>query len=492
MAVQTIPEVNTDAGLYTDEAFQRYQSARRRRWDRLARESDQRRGLGGYYHQRLRQVYRSLIIPGQRVLEIGCGQGDLLAAVDPSVGVGVDFSGEMVKRADARYPELIFVQADAHRICLETTFDVIILSGLVNDVWDVQAVIEEVARLSHAGTRIILNFSKRLWEAPLKIAERLGLARPTLSRNWLTVEDVDGLLGLAGCEIVRHEAEILWPIWTPLLASLTNRYISRIWPASRFTLEDVIVARPLHMRWTEASEPSVSVIIPARNEAGNIEQIFDRVPDMGSGTELVFVEGHSIDDTQARIRAAILDRPERRCKLLTQTNTGKGDAVRLGFKHASGEICMILDADMTVPPEDLPRFYRALLSGKGEFVNGVRLVYPMARQAMRFFNLIGNKFFSVVFSWLLGRPIRDTLCGTKALWRTDYERLAYFRSVFGDFDPFGDFDLLFGAAKMNLQIVELPIRYRERTYGKTNIHRWRHGWMLLRMVIFAAKWIKFV
>jgi hypothetical protein len=166
--------------------------------------------------------------------------------------------------------------------------------------------------------------------------------------------------------------------------------------------------------------------------------------------------------------------------------------VRLGFTKAAGDILMILDADLTVAPRDLPRFFEAIASGQGEFINGVRLVYPMEDEAMRFFNLVGNKFFSWAFSWLLGQPIKDTLCGTKVLWRTDYERIAANRSYFGDFDPFGDFDLLFGAAKLNLKIVEIPIRYAARRYGTTNIERWKHGWILLRMVLFAARRIKFV
>jgi glycosyltransferase involved in cell wall biosynthesis len=238
--------------------------------------------------------------------------------------------------------------------------------------------------------------------------------------------------------------------------------------------------------------PLVSVIVPARNEAGNVPEIFRRVPEMGAGTEIVFVEGGSSDNTYQAIEAAIAANPQRRCKLLRQTGVGKGDAVRVGFAAASGDILMILDADLTVMPEDLPRFYKALVTGHGEFINGVRLVYPMEEEAMRFFNLLGNKFFSAAFSWLLGQPIKDTLCGTKVLWREDYARIVANRSYFGDFDPFGDFDLLFGAAKLSLKIVELPVRYGPRRYGSTNIQRWRHGWMLLKMVVFAARRIKFV
>lgn len=240
------------------------------------------------------------------------------------------------------------------------------------------------------------------------------------------------------------------------------------------------------------TQPTVSVVVPARNEAGNIPSIFNRLPGMGSGTELVFVEGHSKDDTAATIEREIVKHEDWSCKFLQQTGEGKADAVRLGFKNATGDILMILDADLTVPPEDLPRFYQALVSGKGEFINGVRLIYPMERQAMRFANLLGNKFFSLAFSWLIGQPIKDTLCGTKVFWRTDYEKIAANRSYFGDFDPFGDFDLIFGAAKLSLKITDLPIRYRERTYGTTNIQRWKHGWLLLKMVWFAAIRLKFI
>jgi glycosyltransferase involved in cell wall biosynthesis len=237
---------------------------------------------------------------------------------------------------------------------------------------------------------------------------------------------------------------------------------------------------------------SVSVIIPARNEAGNIPHIFEKTPEMGAGTELIFVEGHSTDNTYEVIKSEIEAHPERNSRLYRQEGIGKGDAVRLGFSKAQGEILMILDADLSVPPKDLSRFYNALVSGRGEFINGVRLVYPMEEKAMRYLNLLGNKFFSLAFTWLLGQPIKDTLCGTKAIAKSDYDLIASRRDYFGEFDPFGDFDLLFGAAFHNLKIVEIPIRYRQRIYGETNIDRWRHGWLLLKMTLFAARKIKFV
>jgi SAM-dependent methyltransferase len=472
-----------------------YQQERLTHWDTVARRSDRWHGWGAFYQHELARHYQFLTPPGLRVLEVGCGLGDLLAAVRPSFGLGIDFSGEMIQRATARHAHLHFIQADALNLPLNTPFDVILLSDLVNDVWDVQALLEQLRSLTHLRTRLILNVYSRVWELPLHVAQRLNLSRPNLEQNWLTVEDIDNLLRLTGFETIRHTSEFLLPLNLTLLARFANRCLVKLWPFSYAALTNFVIARPavgLSQPAAPAEAPSVSVIVPARNEAGNIQRLFERTPELGRGTEIIFVEGHSRDETYATIAATIAAHPERGCKLFKQTGQGKGNAVREGFAQASGDILMILDADLTVPPEDLARFYRALISGHGEFVNGVRLTYPFEQQAMRFLNLAGNKFFSLVFSWLLGQPLKDTLCGTKVLWRRDYELIAAQRAYFGDFDPFGDFDLLFGAAKLNLKIVDLPIRYRARTYGTTNIDRWRHGWLLLRMALFAAYRIKFI
>jgi hypothetical protein len=405
----------------------------------------------------------------------------------------VDLSPAMLTEARTRHPQLSFVAGDAHDLsAISGPFDVVILSALLNDVWDVQSVLAQVARVSHAGTRIVINNYSRLWEQPLSLAAALGLARPRLHQNWLTVADVANLLYLSDFEVVKQWPDVVWPVGTPLIARFANRYLAKVWPFRMLALSNFMVARLRPRASLPAESLRVSVIVPARNEAGNIEQIFARTPEMGAGTELVFIEGHSKDNTFQTIQEAIARHPGRRTQLARQEGMGKGDAVRLGFRMATGDVLMILDADLTVPPEDLPRFFDALRKGDAEFVNGVRLVYPMDKEAMRFFNLLGNKFFSLAFSWMLGQSIKDTLCGTKVLTKANYERIAANRSYFGDFDPFGDFDLLFGAARLSLKIVDLPIRYRERTYGSTNIQRWSHGWLLLRMVTFAAKRLKFV
>ncbi len=471
-----------------DSAGQVYQLTHSAHWDAVARKRDKWNGWGGTYHRRLAGVYRFLVSPGLRVLEVGCGFGDLLAALKPAHGVGVDFSAEMIQRARAKYPALDFVLADAHDLSsVDGPFDIIILSDTVNDLWDVQRVFEEIERFCLPSTRILLNFYSGLWQFPLALAQWLNLAAPTLVQNWLTIEDLRNMLSLAGFESVRGWQEILWPL---PLGGLANKFLVRLWPFNEFALSNFMIARPQPKPLRE--EPSVSVIVPARNESGNIQAIFERTPKMGSETELVFVEGHSLDDTYVAIEREMAAHPGSKSRLLRQTGVGKADAVRLGFAQAAGDVLMILDADLTVPPEDLSRFYEALRAGRGEFINGVRLVYPMEKEAMQGLNFLGNKFFSLAFTWILGQPIKDTLCGTKVLWRKDYELIVANRSYFGDFDPFGDYDLIFGAAKLIRKIIDLPIRYRERTYGSTNISRWKHGLLLFRMVFFAARRMKFV
>lgn len=472
--------------------YEPYRNQRIKLWDQIAVDFDPDRLAGKHYHQRIKQIYQFLIPPGCRVLELGCGKGDLLAALKPSVGVGLDFSPEMIAQACRRHPALEFHCADAHTFELAGAFDYIILSDLIDDVWDLQQILINLKKVCRPGTRVILNYYSRLWQPILSLAQKLGLAIPQRQQNWLANEDVENFLELVGFDVIRLWQEFLFPLPVPLISQFSNQMLVKLWPLNLLGLANMMIARPEPVASPTAAPPLVSVIVPARNEAGNIPDIFERVPEMGAGTELVFVEGHSSDDTYAAIEQAIQKYPERRSLLLRQGGIGKGDAVRKGFKAAQGDLLMILDADLTVAPEDLPRFYEALVSGKGDFINGVRLVYPMEKEAMRFFNFLGNKFFSIIFSWILGQPVKDTLCGTKVLWRKDYEVLAANRSYFGDFDPFGDFDLLFGAAKLNRKIIDLPIRYRERVYGTTNIQRWKHGWLLLRMVAFALFKIKFV
>jgi ubiquinone/menaquinone biosynthesis C-methylase UbiE len=471
---------------------QNFNQERQEHWDKVANKLENWTGWGSYYQKRVSQIYRFNIPPNQEVMEIGCGSGNLIASLKPSYGLGIDISGKMINRAKHLHPEINFTQSDAYHPQINRKFDFVIMSDTINDLWDVQTTLENIHKLLKQDGRLILNFFNRMWEFPLITAAFLNAAKPMLPQNWLTVEDTSNLLDLGGFEVLRHWEEVLMPLPIPLINSICNKFLVRFWPFYLFAMTHFAVARKKPNSEEKQSAEKVSVIVPARNEAGNIKDIFERVPKMGGETEIIFVEGHSTDNTLEEIKRQIKEHPSIPSSIFEQEGKGKGDAVRLGFSKAKGDILMILDADLTMPPEFLPRFYNGLVSGTGDFINGVRLVYPMEKQAMRLFNLIGNKIFSLVFSFLLGQPLKDTLCGTKVLWKKDYETIAKNRDYFGDFDPFGDFDLIFGAAKLNLKIVDMPIRYRERVYGETNIQRWRHGWLLIKMVLFAARRVKFI
>jgi hypothetical protein len=368
--------------------------------------------------------------------------------------------------------------------------DYLVISGLIHYERDIQQMLSEVRAVCAPETRLLITYYSSLWRPFIAIASKLDLRTKTPELNWLAHQDVVNLLTLEDFELVLLDQKILLPFYIPLVSNLVNRYLAPLPLLRNLCLVNLAVARPVATEKAE-NAPSVSIVVPARNEAGNIDGLIRRVPRMGPDDEIIFIEGNSTDDTWAAIQTAQRQHADRRILIAQQDGKGKGDAVRKGFAMATREFLMILDADMTVPPEDLPKFYNAIVGGKGEFINGTRLVYPMEKRAMRFLNLLGNKFFALAFSFVLSQRYKDTLCGTKVLSRRNYDRLSASRSFFGNFDPFGDFDLIFGAARMGLKIVEVPIIYRERAYGETNISRWRHGFILLAMLAFAARKIKF-
>ena len=455
----------------------------RERFDRLASERESWQRRASYYYGDQRRYLRFLIPEGLRVLEIGCGLGDQLASLKPRRGLGIDLSEAMVKEASKRHPELEFRVGDGEALALDETFDVILLVDVVGHVLDVEATLKQLRRYCTPTTRIVIAYYNFLWEPFLRLLEQVGLKMPQEEQNWLSPADIRNLLRLADFEVVKAERRLLMPLGIPILSTIANRLVAYLPGLTHLCLCHYMVAR---MRTASVPEAqTVTVVIPCRNEKGNIEAAIARLPFFGHHQEVIFVDGHSTDGTLDEIQRVITQYPEKDIKCLVQDGKGKGDAVRKGFTHATGDVLMILDADLTMPPEDLPKFYDAIVSGKGEFINGSRLVYPMEHEAMRYLNLLGNKLFSMAFSWLLGERIKDTLCGTKVLFRRDYERIAANRSYFGEFDPFGDFDLLFGASKLNLKILEVPIRYQERTYGTTNIHRFTHGWLLLKMTVYG-------
>jgi ubiquinone/menaquinone biosynthesis C-methylase UbiE len=412
------------------------------------------REFNAAYHQDDFKFMRFLIPPGKRVLELGCGRGDLLAALEPSYGVGVDFGARTIAKANELHPDLYFVLGDvedpATLNSIEGPFDYIVIADTIGLFEDIDATLRLVHHLCTPSTRIIISYYSHLWEPILKLAEALHLRAKQPVINYIATADFLNLMDLADFEVIGR------PV--------------RQFPDRKF---------------------SASILIPCRNESGNIEDAIRRMPRFGASQEILFVEGNSSDNTFAeceRVRDAYKDSWD--IKVLKQDGKGKGDAVRKGFAAASGDVLMILDADLTMPPEALPKFHAVIETGKAEFVNGTRLVYPMEHEAMRPLNLIANRFFAYLFSYLVNTRLTDTLCGTKVLLRKDYEVLARERDYFGNFDPFGDFDLIFGAAKQNLKIVETPIHYKARTFGETQISRFRDGWLLLKMVWFAYRKLK--
>ena len=462
------------------------------RADKLAASRDQWIKKNSFFYNDDYSYMKFLVGEGARVLELGCGTGRMLNSLKPSHGVGVDLSFNMVSIAQKNYPNLEFIQGDLEDkefiSSLQGPFDFIILSDTIGYLDDCENAFFGLHSLCTIDTRLIVSYYSWLWQPILALGEKIGLKMPSVELNWLSTEDTMGFLQLADFESVKREWRQLVPRSLFGLGSLINRFIGTLPVIRRLSLRNYLVARPV--REIVLKQPSTTVLVPCRNEKGNIESAVKRIPDFCEDLEIIYVEGNSEDDTLDEIHRVIAAYPNKDIKVLVQDGEGKGDAVRKGFDHARGDILMILDADLTVPPEDLPKFYKAISTGKGEYINGTRLVYPMDDQAMRFLNFWANRTFSVLFTWLLNQRVTDTLCGTKVLSKKNYEKIVANRSYFGEFDPFGDFDLIFGATKLNLKIVEVPIRYAAREYGETQISRFRHGWLLLKMVLFAYKKLK--
>lgn len=463
-------------------------------FENIAAKRVKNRKKNGYYWNDITTYCDYFINENCSVLEIGCGTGELVGSLKATDKTGIDFSPAMIELARGRFSNTTFEVMDAMNLNFSRKFDVIIISNVVGFLPDVQLVFENLHKVCHSKTKIIVSYYSKLWEPVLKFGEAIGIKTRTPQQNWLTLQDLNNLFYLAGFDVFRNTRRMILPIYIPLLSEFFNNFLAKMPLFRHLCINHYTFAKPLASgKETDVSNKySVSVVVPARNESGNIENAVLRTPKLGKHTELIFIEGNSTDDTWEVIQqVAEKYKNTHDIKIGRQTGKGKGDAVRMGFGMASGDILLILDADLTMPPEDLPKFYDAIASGKGDFINGSRLVYVMEKKAMRFLNMIGNKFFSWAFTWLLEQPFKDTLCGTKVIFRDDYQKLIENRKFFGEFDPFGDFDLIFGAYKLNLKIIEVPIRYRERTYGDTNISRFKHGLILLKMVFFAMRKIKF-
>jgi SAM-dependent methyltransferase len=449
------------------------------------------RQKNSYYHRCILRYLQFVVPEDATVLDIGCFSGEQLAALKPGRGVGIDFGDKVIEIARSRFPHLEFHARDVDDVAVDETFDYVVINNTIGYAQDLQTAFASIKKVCRVDTKVVLFYHNNLWRPFLKLAELLGLRMKWSDQHWVARQDIRNLLELNDFEIISQSEQILFPFNIPIVSTLFNRYLVHLPVLKHLALNHVFIAKPRGAR-RPPEEVTCSVIVPCRNEKGNIEAAVLRTPPMGAHTEIIFVEGHSSDGTLEECRRVKTAYKGQDIKVMVQQGKGKGDAVREGFAAASGDVLMILDADLTTPPEDMPKFFNAIVQGKGEFINGTRLVYKMEDEAMRFLNMIANKTFSIVLTYLLGQYLKDTLCGTKVLWKEDYAKIVANRSYFGDFDPFGDFDLLFGAAKLNLKIVEIPVQYKARTYGSTQISRFRHGWLLIKMTFFAMRKIKFI
>jgi len=469
-------------------ALQQLREARRRHQDAVAPQRSKWIRSNTYFYDRLKRLLRFIIPPQKRVLEVRCQTGQFLASVDPSYGIGVEISDAMLDCARQEHPQFHYVKSDPEDLDLGESFDFIIFDHIFDTV-DILRAFEQIRRHCSADTQLIVVNFNHLWEPVLKLATRLGLRSKFVEPNWITENDIRGLLRLAGFRPVRKHRLLLFPKGIPLFSGFVNDFLARLPGIRRLCMMQVMVARPI-CPGAHEEEVTVSIIVPCRNEAGNIQPGAERIPFMGKHTEIIFCDDKSTDATADEVRRMQRLYPEKDIRLVQGPGICKAENVWTGFRAARGDVLMILDADLTVMPEELPMFFRGLVQGHGGFVNGSRLVYPMQDDAMKIANMIGNKFFGLLFSFLLDQRIKDTLCGTKVLWRNDWQRMQPYLGTWGIRDLWGDYELLFGASKLHLEIVEVPVHYQQRLHGTTKMTRvLANGWRMLRICWYAWLWL---
>lgn len=459
-------------------ALQAVREARRQHQDRTAAERGRWIEANRYFYDRVKTLLQFIVEPDSRVLEIRCLNGDTLGSLRPSRGVGVEIGEAMVGIARERHPDLQYVCCDPEELELGEKFDYIIFNHVFDTVDILKALERARAHCTPETCFIIINYNQ-LWQPILELASKLRLRSRFVEPNWVNENDLRGFLKLAGFRPVHKHRLLLIPKRIPLISWLLNEVIARLPGLRRLCMMQVMVARPMGEA-RKPEETSVSVIVPCRNEVGNIRPAVERIPEMGKFTEIIFCDDKSTDGTANEVRRMQQEHPWKNIRLVNGPGICKAENVWTGFRAASGDIIMILDADLSVMPEELPLFFNALVQRRGEFVNGSRLVYPMQERAMKFANMLGNKAFGLAFSFLLDQRIKDTLCGTKGLWRKDWVRLEKHLGSWGIRDLWGDYELLFGASRLQMEIIEIPVHYQERIHGVTKMTRvFANGWRML-------------
>ncbi|HJX70458.1 MAG TPA: glycosyltransferase [Bacteroidales bacterium] len=461
-------------------------------YDRIAGKRKKYLNRNKYYHRSILKFFKMVIPKGASILELGCGTGDLIGKLESSHGVGVDISSDMIKLATEKYPQIHFICEDAERFETTEKFDYVIVSGIVGTVENIQMLFERIQNWITTDSRVFVDFYNPLWYPLIKLGEKTGLKMPEKIRNWLSVDDIENFLYISGYQVIKRKYLMFFPKFIPIVTYILNKFIGNLPVIRRFSLNSVVIARTLKIK-ENADERSCSVVITCRDEEGNIEGLVTRMPKMGKNTEIIFVEGHSRDNTVGRIQEMMTKYPDKDIKLLKQKGIGQGDAFRYGYDEAKGDFVIWLEADLTTPPEEAIHFWEAYINNTGEYMNGSRFIYKMEKSAMPLFNFLGNRFFGVLFTILLKQRFTDTLCGFKGISKRNYIRIREQINYFGDFDPFGDFELIFGAIRNNLKVAEIPVHYQPRQYGESKAYGqsffsfMKHAWLLLRMSCIAFR-----
>ena len=445
-----------------------------------------------FYHKEILKYYKFSIPENSSILELGCGTGDLIGNLSPSYGVGVDISEEMLKIAQKNFPDIEFVCQNIEEFSIKYKFDYIIISGTLGSVRNIQRLLKRISAFSTTDTRIIIDYYNPLWSPIIRLGQKIKLKMPEIVTNWLSLEDIENFLYITGYQVTKHDFLLIFPKYIPLLTAFLNKFLGKLPIIRRLSLTQTVIAR-IDQSPDNVNELTTSVVITCRDEEQNIEGLVTRIPQMGKHTEILFVEGHSVDNTVGKIKEMIKKYPDKDIKLLKQKGIGQGDAFLVGFDEAKGDFVIWVEADLTIPPEEAYLFWEAFISGRGEYINGSRFIYKMEKKAMPFLNFIGNRFFGNLFTMLLKQRFTDTLCGFKAISKKNYLKIRKQIDYFGDFDPFGDFELIFGAVKNNLKVSEIPVHYKPRVYGQSKAYGQSfksfltHAFLLLKMSWIAFK-----
>ncbi len=474
----TSTEQASDSAAATDlptfeERMREHNEATRSHFEALAPDYDRLKRRNEYYNDYLIKWCRALVPPGRRVLEVGSGRGDVLSAVLPSEGIGIDLSPAMTRLAAEAFPDLEFRTQAIEDFEGRGDVDVALMINTLEYAYDAGLVLDRIRAALRDNGKLLISTANPIWSPIFKTASRLNLRIPDCKRLFLTNKDVVNLLQLHGFEVTYENMALLMPKGGGLAAGALNWTASRTPYLRHLSSTQLIMARKVPEK---RREYSVSLIIPCHNEVGNVDRCVREVRKLGTRTEVIFVDDGSTDGTADAIEPSHNPNVETRV-ISYKPNEGKGNAVRRGFDAATGDILMILDADLTTHPEELGPLYEAFAEGRAEFVNCTRLVYPMDNAAMKFANYVGNKMFTIAVSLIMGARVSDTLCGTKAMFRWDYEHMTLGR------DPWGDYDFLFGAAQQRLVIRELPVHYRDRVFGMSKMAATKHTMNLLRMCV---------